>query len=69
MNNLLMICQLNMKVYTLFWMPTWESNICFSFSFFLSYICIYCLFNINFYVILLYFIRMKMMKYDITLLI
>ena len=25
-------------------------------------------FNIHFYVILLYFIRMKMMKYDITLL-
>ena len=43
--------------YTLFWMLTWESNICF---------IVY--FNIYFYVILLYFIRMKMMKYDITLL-
>ena len=53
--------------YTLFWMLTWESNI--FFSFILSFIFVFIVyFNIYFYVILLYFIRMKMMKYDITLL-
>ena len=54
--------------YTLFWMLTWESNICFSFVlFFILYLFIV-YFNIHFYVILLYFIQMKMIKYDITLL-
>ena len=47
--------------YTLFWMLTWESNIRFIFVFIFY-------FNIHFNVILLYFIRIKMMKYDITLL-
>ena len=51
--------------YTLFWMLTWELNICFILSFIFVFI-VY--FNIYFYVILLYFIRMKLMKYDITLL-
>ena len=61
MNNLLII------FYTLLWMLTWESNICFSFILFFIFVFIV-YFNIYFYVILLYFIRMKMMKYDITLL-
>ena len=35
MKNVLIIC------YTLFWMLTWESNICFSFVlFFLLYFCL-----------------------------
>ena len=55
--------------YTLFWMLTWESNICFSFVlFFILYLCLLFILISIFYVILLYFIRMKMMKYDITLL-
>ena len=58
--------------YTLFWMLTWESDICFSFVLFflLYFVLVFFIvyFNIYFYVILLYFIRMKMMKYDITLL-
>ena len=61
---------LSIIFYTLFWMLTWESNICFSLFyslFFILYLFIV-YFNIHFYVILLYFIRMKMIKYDITLL-
>ena len=62
MKNVSIIC------YTLFWMLTWESTICFSFVlYFILYLFIV-YFNIHFYVILLYFIRMKMIKYDITLL-
>ena len=54
-------------------MLTWESNICFSFVLLiLLYLCslFILIYNgyIHFYVILLYFIRMKMMKCDITLL-
>ena len=63
MKNLLII------FYNLFWILRWESNICFSFVFILSFIFVFIIyFIIHFYVILLYFIRMKMMKYNITLL-
>ena len=49
-------------------MLTWESNI-FLVFFILSFIFVFIVnFNIYFYFILLYFIRMKMMKHDITLL-
>ena len=57
---------LSIIFYTLFLMLTWESNICFSFVYFIFVFIVY--FNIHFSVILLYFIIMKMMKYDITLL-
>ena len=53
--------------YILFCILTWESNICLVlFYYFIFVFIVY--FNIYFYVILLYFIRMKMMKYNITLL-